>query len=146
MDSWEDLQSHFYMGSDTLLRDWPLMCMLFNSISDGSERWLFYDLVVILMWLCEEASHVYLCRHLLWMLDTVLDGSGPSKHLSLSHKPDPWLFLIHHIVSQFGRNFSCTKSPKALKAGSSTEWLTLFLAANLTWRRWPGFLSVEINA
>ena len=61
----------------------------FNSISDGSERWLFYDLVVILMWLCEEASHVYLCRHLLWMLDTVLDGSGPSKHLSLSHKPDP---------------------------------------------------------
>ena len=30
----------------------------FNSISDSSEWWLFYTLVVVLM-LCEEASHVY---------------------------------------------------------------------------------------
>ena len=36
----------------------------FNPISDGSEWWLCYILVVILMWFCEEASHVYLCRHL----------------------------------------------------------------------------------
>ena len=34
----------------------------FNSISDGYESGLFYILVVILMWLCEEASHVYLSR------------------------------------------------------------------------------------
>ena len=37
-----------------------------NSISDGSEWWLFYSLVIILMWLCEEVSCVYLCHHLDW--------------------------------------------------------------------------------
>ena len=36
----------------------------FNLIFDGSEWWLFYILVVILLWLWEEASHVYLCHHL----------------------------------------------------------------------------------
>ena len=36
----------------------------FTSISDGSEWWLFYVLVVILMWLCEEVSHVCLHHHL----------------------------------------------------------------------------------
>ena len=36
----------------------------FNSISDGSEWWLFYSLVVILMWLCEKVSCIYLCCHL----------------------------------------------------------------------------------
>ena len=36
----------------------------FNSISDSSEWWLFYILIVILMWLCKEASHVCLCCHL----------------------------------------------------------------------------------
>ena len=38
----------------------------FHSISDSSEWWWFYISAVILMWLCEEASHVYLCRHLDW--------------------------------------------------------------------------------
>ena len=38
----------------------------FNSISDGSEWWLFYNLVVTLMWLCEEVSFVYLCHYLDW--------------------------------------------------------------------------------
>ena len=38
----------------------------FSSISDGSEWWLFYSLVVILIWLCEEASHVCLRHHLDW--------------------------------------------------------------------------------
>ena len=37
-----------------------------NSISDGSEWWLFYNLVVILRWLCEEVSCIYLCCHLDW--------------------------------------------------------------------------------
>ena len=36
----------------------------FNLISDVPEWWLFYILVVILMWLCEEVSHVWLHRHL----------------------------------------------------------------------------------
>ena len=36
----------------------------FNLISDGSEWWLFYNLIGILMWLWEEASHVCLCHHL----------------------------------------------------------------------------------
>ena len=38
--------------------------LLFNSISDSSEGWLFYILVVILTWLCEEVSYVCLCCHL----------------------------------------------------------------------------------
>ena len=36
----------------------------FNKISDGSEWWLFYILVIILMWMWEEESHVCLCCHL----------------------------------------------------------------------------------
>ena len=36
----------------------------FSSIYDISEWWLFYSLVVILTWLCKEASLVYLGRHL----------------------------------------------------------------------------------
>ena len=36
----------------------------FNLISDGSEWWLFYILVAILMWLCKEASHICLYCHL----------------------------------------------------------------------------------
>ena len=36
----------------------------FNTISDISEWWCFFNLVVILMWLCEEASHVCLGCHL----------------------------------------------------------------------------------
>ena len=38
----------------------------FNSISGVPEWWLFYVLVVILMWLCEEVSHVCLHRYLLY--------------------------------------------------------------------------------
>ena len=45
----------------------------FNSTSDGSEWWLFYNLVVILMWLCKEASHVYLCCHLDWKSVSLLE-------------------------------------------------------------------------
>ena len=40
--------------------------VLFNLVSDGSKRWLFYILVVVLIWLCKEASCVYLCCHLRW--------------------------------------------------------------------------------
>ena len=36
----------------------------FTSISDGSQWWLFNILVVILMWVCEEANHVCLCHNL----------------------------------------------------------------------------------
>ena len=39
---------------------------LFSLISDGSEWWLFYNLVVILMWFCDEVTHVCLCCHLDW--------------------------------------------------------------------------------
>ena len=41
-----------------------VVCLPFHSICDGSEWWLFYILVIILMWLCKETSHVYLCLHL----------------------------------------------------------------------------------
>ena len=36
----------------------------FKCISDSSEWWVFCNLVVIFMWLCEKASHIYLCQHL----------------------------------------------------------------------------------
>ena len=36
----------------------------FNWISECSEWCFFYNLVVILMWLCKELSCVYLCCHL----------------------------------------------------------------------------------
>ena len=36
----------------------------FNLISECLEWWLFYILVLILMQLCKEASHICLCRHL----------------------------------------------------------------------------------
>ena len=36
----------------------------FNLTSDGSEGWLFYSLVLILIWLCKEVSRAYLCCHL----------------------------------------------------------------------------------
>ena len=39
----------------------------FNSILDSSEWRLFYSVAAILMWLCKEVSHVYLCCHLDWM-------------------------------------------------------------------------------
>ena len=42
----------------------PVTVLLFSSMSDGFERWLFYSLVVILMWLWEDMSRVYLYCHL----------------------------------------------------------------------------------
>ena len=36
----------------------------FSSISEGADWWLLYILVVILMWLYEEVSCVFLCCHL----------------------------------------------------------------------------------
>ena len=43
----------------------PIVVRLpFNSIPDSSEWWLFYILIVILMWLCEEWSHICLPCHL----------------------------------------------------------------------------------
>ena len=58
-------------ASPTSLDGWGLfnstvVRLPFNSISDGSEWWLFYILVVIVMRLCEEVSHVCLCCHLDW--------------------------------------------------------------------------------
>ena len=44
---------------------WMDLVSPLSSISDGSERW-FYILFVTLMWLCEEASCVYLCCHCDW--------------------------------------------------------------------------------
>ena len=44
-----------------------LFCRLpFSLISDVPEWWLFYILGVILMWLYEEASQVFLCHQLDW--------------------------------------------------------------------------------
>ena len=38
----------------------------FSSISSICEWWLLCSLAAILMWLCKEASCVYLCHHLDW--------------------------------------------------------------------------------
>ena len=35
-------------------------------VLSDSYFWLFYILVLILMWVCEDASHVCLYRHLDW--------------------------------------------------------------------------------
>ena len=40
----------------------------FSLISDGSEWWLFYILVVILIWLCKKVSCVCIRHHLDWKL------------------------------------------------------------------------------
>ena len=45
----------------------------FNSIFAGSGWWLFHILVVILMWLCEEVSHVCLCHHHDWKSSVIGD-------------------------------------------------------------------------
>ena len=44
-----------------------------KSVSDGSEWWFFYILVVILTWMCEEVSHVCLCYHLFQNSSYVFD-------------------------------------------------------------------------
>ena len=45
----------------------------FNSISDISEWWLFYILVVISMWLHEEVSHVCVHHHFDWKSSGVFE-------------------------------------------------------------------------
>ena len=40
--------------------------LLCNSIADGSELWWLFYLVVMLMWLYEEGSHVCLCCYPEW--------------------------------------------------------------------------------
>ena len=50
----------FYQSRCALLFNSVVVGLPFSSISGGSEWWLFYSLVVILMWFCEEASCVYL--------------------------------------------------------------------------------------
>ena len=48
----------------------------FNSISDSSQQWLFYNLVVIFMWLWEEISYVYLCHHVDWKSSLTFSEDG----------------------------------------------------------------------
>ena len=57
----------------------------FNSISDGSEWWLFSILVVILMWLCKKASHVY-AAILTGSLQIFLDFTLPSPNSYFTHR------------------------------------------------------------
>ena len=56
----------FYSCHTSIQLDTVVVRLQGNSISDIPEWWLLYILVVILMWLCEEASHVCLCCHLDW--------------------------------------------------------------------------------
>ena len=58
----------------SLLPIWVDMVSLIPQLSDFHSTWFlnssewcfFYSLVVILMWLCKEVSHVCLCHHLDW--------------------------------------------------------------------------------
>ena len=61
----------------------------FNKISDGSEWWFFYILVVILMWLWEEVSHVYLRCHLDQKSTTCI-FNGPA--MNSTDGPSQWVW------------------------------------------------------
>ena len=65
---------------------------LFSSVADGCKWSLFYSLVVILMWLCKEASCVFLQSHLdlNWLL--VLTQSLSAVWLWGTHKISLGLF------------------------------------------------------
>ena len=56
--------NHSYYMNNGWTCNFIVVRILFNSISGGSEWCLFYNLVIRLMWLCEESSCVYLCHHL----------------------------------------------------------------------------------
>ena len=71
----------------------------FNSISAGSGWWLFHILVVILMWLCEEVSHVCLCHHLdqnpiSYFCETNSNSSLSPEHILSSPISDHLFILV----------------------------------------------------
>ena len=67
----------------------------FNSSSDIREWWLFYILVIIWMWLCEEVSHVCLCCHLDWMSPMFTSYSTKRQACSMtSYKKVIDLFML----------------------------------------------------
>ena len=68
----------------------------FNSISDGSVWWLFYILVVILMWVCEEANCVYLCHHLDWKSLDRFWNKGSNKRLKRT-QPFHYCILMDRV-------------------------------------------------
>ena len=70
----------------------------FNSISDGSQWWLVYILVVILMWLCEEVSHVFLHHHLGWK-SWFLFKWHRIKVLGVNHQ---WRFYFFNLLRERG--------------------------------------------
>ena len=72
----------------------------FNSIYDSSEWW-FYILVVILLWLFEEARHVCLYRHLDWTSPFGLIRAAWSLtyiHASFRGQPDIWAEFIVYML------------------------------------------------
>ena len=69
----------------------------FNSISDCSEWWLFYILLVILMWLCEEASRVYLRLPLDWNKAPFWKYEASNFSTSLSTLNIVCLFYYTHL-------------------------------------------------
>ena len=78
----------------------------FRSIPDFPEWWLFYILLVILLWLCKEASHVCLCHH----LDRKIN----------------WIFyalaqITLLLVGSVGRYFEARFSPIYISSASSQE-------------------------
>ena len=76
----------------------------FNLISAGSEWWLFYNLVVILTWLCEEVSGVHLCHHLDQSLSWLIAESSCllSVHCGIYNKAlksaSSGIIFVKHLV------------------------------------------------
>lgn len=140
MDSWDDLQNPLYLGADALLGDW--------AFSQGICIYLALTLVLScgLKSVRKKGRKVKDCGCVVcgvWSVSTLrgLDrlcfGWLGTFQASLSHLPGSWLFLVHQVFSQCSRNFPGIKSFRALEAGSSTEWLILFLVTRLTWRCCP---------
>ena len=68
----------------------------FNSIYNGSEWWLFYTLVVILMWLYKELSRVYLCHCLDQKFSLI--NLKILLYSSLQKKVAGWIWPIGHSL------------------------------------------------
>ena len=87
-----------------------LVGLPFILICDGSEWWLFCTVVVILMWLCEEVSRVFLCRNFrryLWFFPLFFNF----------HIYQVWWFLPPKFISHL---FTFLSSPLAIILAQGT--------------------------
>ena len=96
----------------------------FNSIFDGSVWWLFRILVMILLWLWEDVSHVYLCCNLDWKFNFGL------LKLTLSQTNEQEL-AFKHLLSGFQSNNYSRSSLPMVRPGIE-KWCYFFMLNSLS--------------